>query len=122
MNTYDEYGVPGAGNVGRFQYTGQVWLSKLERGILEPENRLTMEEWTSGDRIWLVDLVAPFATAENQQRELMLADLIAGPLAGKAFSFHETDPKTGSRRVRNIDADAAEKLTAAIKAAVDAES
>ena len=29
VNTYDEYGVPGAGNVGRFQYTGQVWLSEL---------------------------------------------------------------------------------------------
>ena len=27
INTYDDYGVPGAGNVGRFQYTGQMWLS-----------------------------------------------------------------------------------------------
>jgi RHS repeat-associated protein len=26
INTYDEYGVPGAGNGGRFQYTGQMWL------------------------------------------------------------------------------------------------
>jgi hypothetical protein len=26
---YDEYGVPGAANVGRFQYTGQAWLSEL---------------------------------------------------------------------------------------------
>ena len=25
-NTFDEYGKPGAGNVGRFQYTGQAWL------------------------------------------------------------------------------------------------
>src|SRR3546814_5045012 len=31
---------------------------KLDRGLIEPENRLTLEEWTSGDRIWLVDLVA----------------------------------------------------------------
>jgi RHS repeat-associated protein len=28
-NTYDEYGIPGAGNVGRFQYTGQAWLPEL---------------------------------------------------------------------------------------------
>jgi RHS repeat-associated protein len=28
-NTYDEYGIPGAGNVGRFQYTGQIWLPDL---------------------------------------------------------------------------------------------
>ncbi len=28
-NTYDEYGVPGAGNLGRFQYTGQAWVPEL---------------------------------------------------------------------------------------------
>jgi RHS repeat-associated protein len=26
VNTYDEYGVPGSANTGRFQYTGQMWL------------------------------------------------------------------------------------------------
>jgi RHS repeat-associated protein len=29
VNTYDEYGIPGAGNGGRFQYTGQAWLAEL---------------------------------------------------------------------------------------------
>lgn len=29
INTYDEYGVPGSTNAGRFQYTGQVWLPEL---------------------------------------------------------------------------------------------
>ncbi|MET1110930.1 MAG: RHS repeat-associated core domain-containing protein [Allosphingosinicella sp.] len=29
INTYDEYGIPGATNVGRFQYTGQAWLPEL---------------------------------------------------------------------------------------------
>jgi RHS repeat-associated protein len=29
VNTYDEYGIPGANNQGRFQYTGQIWLSEL---------------------------------------------------------------------------------------------
>ncbi|MBV9883490.1 MAG: RHS repeat-associated core domain-containing protein [Sphingomonadaceae bacterium] len=29
VDTYDEYGIPGAGNTGRFQYTGQAWLSEL---------------------------------------------------------------------------------------------
>jgi|CXWL01.1.fsa_nt_gi RHS repeat-associated protein len=27
-NTYDEYGIPGASNSGRFQYTGQMWLGE----------------------------------------------------------------------------------------------
>ena len=29
INTYDEHGVPGAGNLGRFQYTGQQWIPEL---------------------------------------------------------------------------------------------
>jgi RHS repeat-associated protein len=29
INSYDEYGVPGAGNDGRFQYTGQAYLPTL---------------------------------------------------------------------------------------------
>lgn len=29
INAYDEYGVPKSGNVGRFQYTGQIWLSEV---------------------------------------------------------------------------------------------
>lgn len=29
-NTYDEYGVPGAANAGRFQYTGQVWIPEAQ--------------------------------------------------------------------------------------------
>jgi RHS repeat-associated protein len=29
VNSYDEYGIPGAGNQGRFQYTGQAWLAEL---------------------------------------------------------------------------------------------
>ena len=29
IDTYDEYGVPGAANAGRFQYTGQMWIAEL---------------------------------------------------------------------------------------------
>lgn len=29
-NTYDEYGQPGSGNSGRFQYTGQMWLPQAQ--------------------------------------------------------------------------------------------
>lgn len=91
---------------------------KLEAGMIEPENRLTLEEWKSGDRIWLVDLIAPFADATNRHRELMIADLISKPLAGKAFSFHQTDPNTGARTVQKVAADAGEKLHAVIEAAL----
>lgn len=29
INRYDEYGIPQAGNVGRFQYTGQTWFGEV---------------------------------------------------------------------------------------------
>ena len=29
LNSYDEYGIPGVANQGRFQYTGQAWLPEL---------------------------------------------------------------------------------------------
>lgn len=29
VNRYDEYGIPQAGNLGRFQYTGQTWIPEL---------------------------------------------------------------------------------------------
>jgi cytolysin-activating lysine-acyltransferase len=96
----------------------EVAEKKLQNGMIEPENRLTLEEWTSGDRIWLVDLIAPFADATNRHREVMIADLISKPLAGKAFSFHQTDPATGVRTVQTVAADAGEKLHAVIEAAL----
>ena len=37
-NVYDEYGRPGAANQGRFQYTGQMWLS--EAGLYHYKARL----------------------------------------------------------------------------------
>ena len=96
---------------------GPAAVAKLEAGMIEPANRLTLEEWTNGNQIWLVDLVAPFATPENKQREIMIADLITGPLKNKAFQFHQTDPQSGKRTVQTVAADAGEKLKKAMAAA-----
>ena len=86
--------------------------------MIEPENRLTPEEWQSGPKIWLVDLIAPFANDINKHREIMIADLISGPLAAQEFNFHQTDPATGQRSVRTVAADSGEKLREAIERAV----
>jgi cytolysin-activating lysine-acyltransferase len=95
---------------------GKAAEQKLEKGMLEPEDRLTPEEWRSGEALWLVDLVAPFADADNRQREIMIADLISGPLAGQEIKFHLTNPSTGSREVQTIAADAGAKLREALEA------
>jgi len=90
-------------------------VAKLDKGMIEPENRLALEEWNGGDQVWLVDLIAPFANAENKQRELMIADLISKPLKGIEFRFHQTDPATGKRVVQTVAADAGDKLLEAVK-------
>ncbi|HKX79907.1 MAG TPA: toxin-activating lysine-acyltransferase [Novosphingobium sp.] len=94
---------------------------KLQGGMIEPANRLTLEEWISGEAIWLVDLIAPFANEQNKHREIMIADLISGPLSGKAFKFHQTDPNSGKRSVQEVAADAGAKLKAAIEQAAAAQ-
>lgn len=90
---------------------------KLDGGMIEPGNRLTLEEWAGGPETWLVDLIAPFATEANQQRELMIADLISKPLKGIEFKMHVTNPQTGKRTVQTVAANAGEQLKAAIEAA-----
>lgn len=97
---------------------GPQAVTKLDKGLLEEGNQLTLEDWQSGDEVWLVDLIAPFATAENRQRELMFADLISGPLAGVPFSFHQTDPATGKRTVQKVGADAGAQLKEALETAL----
>jgi cytolysin-activating lysine-acyltransferase len=100
--------------------TNEAGEAKLERGMIEPENRLTLEEWSGGDRLWLVDLIAPFANGTNKHLEIMMADLISKPLRGRSFLFHRTDPATGKRTAQRIEADAGEKLAEAIAAQVKA--
>ena len=91
--------------------------AKLDKGMVEPENRLSLDEWKGGDQIWLVDLIAPFANTENKQREIMIADLITGPLKGQEFRFHQTDPATGKRSVQVVSADAGDRLRQAVEEA-----
>jgi cytolysin-activating lysine-acyltransferase len=76
-----------------------IWakLSPAAEAKLENNERLTLPEWQSGDRLWLVELITPFASKENKLGEVMLADLMQGPFKDSPFSLHRTDPATGRR-------------------------
>jgi cytolysin-activating lysine-acyltransferase len=76
-----------------------IWakLSEAAEAKLEKSERLTLEEWKSGDRVWLVELISPFATKDNKLSEAMLLDLMQGPFKQTAFNLHRTDPATGRR-------------------------
>ncbi len=43
VNSYDEYGIPGASNAGRFQYTGQTWIPGT--GMYYYKNRFYSPTW-----------------------------------------------------------------------------
>jgi cytolysin-activating lysine-acyltransferase len=76
-----------------------IWakLSAEAEAKLEKGEHLRAEEWRSGDRVWLVEMISPFATPRNKLSEAMLLDLIQGPFRTTPFSLHRTDPKTGRR-------------------------
>jgi cytolysin-activating lysine-acyltransferase len=76
-----------------------IWakLSAAAEAKLEAGEHLSYDDWCSGDRVWLIELVSPFATQENKLTEAMLLDLIQGPFAHTAFNLHRTDPTTGRR-------------------------
>lgn len=76
-----------------------IWarLSQEAEARLEKGERLTPQDWRSGDRVWLVELIAPFASADNRISEAMLLDLMQGPFHTTPFNLHRTDPATGRR-------------------------
>jgi cytolysin-activating lysine-acyltransferase len=91
-----------------------IWarLSAQAEQRLENEERMQAEDWTSGDRVWLLELVSPFATPENKLSEAMLIDLIQGPFRQTPFSLHRTDPATGLRHKVHMDKHLAADLKA----------
>src|SRR5262245_54557524 len=50
-----------------------IWarLSEEAERCLEAGERLKPDDWRSGERVWLVELVSPFATPENKLIEAM---------------------------------------------------
>lgn len=76
-----------------------IWgrLSPAAEAKLEQGEWLTLEEWRSGERVWLIELISPFSTPENKLSEAMLLDLMQGPFRNTPFHLHRTDPATGRR-------------------------
>lgn len=90
----------------------------LSRDLLSPENKLHPDEWAGGANLWLVDIVAPFATLANRQLELMLGDLMTGPLKGREFRMLRTDVEAGSLNFTIVDDQAGSRLVGEMAAAI----
>lgn len=67
-------------------------MEKVERGEM-----LAAAEWRSGDEVCVIEMVAPYANAENKLAEAMLLDMAQGPFKNEPFSVFRTDIAAGRR-------------------------
>jgi cytolysin-activating lysine-acyltransferase len=71
---------------------------EVEKRLLSGMQRLRPEDWSSGDRLWLVELIVPAGVKNPKLVQGLLAELVKGPFAGQEFKTNAIDPKTGKRR------------------------
>lgn len=86
------YGPDRPVGVAFFATVGEEAEARLEGGAA----KLRPDEWKSGDRPWLIELVAPFGGQDE-----MLADLAANVFPGTGFKFHRVDA-AGNRVVETF--------------------
>ena len=72
---------------------------EVDKRLLAGGGALQAGEWKSGDILWLVEIISPFANAQNKLMDSMFQDLINNPFKGRSFRFTKTDPATGNRQV-----------------------
>jgi cytolysin-activating lysine-acyltransferase len=70
---------------------------EIDARFLAGKPVLKPEEWRSGDRIWVVDLVAPFGGAES-----ILRHMSEQALATEAFRLIRLNPENGSLQVQEL--------------------
>jgi cytolysin-activating lysine-acyltransferase len=65
-------------------------------------DRLRADEWHSGDKLWLMDLVAPSFVRKPKVIEMMLAELSQKAFEGRPFKFRRVDRKTGKTQASTV--------------------
>ena len=83
------------------------WASvsrETEDRLIAGGHKLRPDEWKGGDRLWLIELVAPFGAQDE-----ILADLKTSVFAGRPFKFHRSTPE--GRRVVETVSPSAETAT-----------
>ncbi len=70
---------------------------EAEKRLILNGGKLRNEDWNCGDRIWLIDLIAPFGGVEE-----MLKDMQKNQFPGKTLRLLVPDPKTGGVQTREL--------------------
>ena len=81
-----------------------AYLDEAAEASLEAGNaKLRPDQWKSGDRLWLVELVAAQALENNFLHARMLTDLTQGTLRGAGtIYYHTIDPSSRARIKKSI--------------------
>jgi cytolysin-activating lysine-acyltransferase len=81
-------------------FASWAFMSKeAEKRLLGNGGRLRPGDWQSGDRLWIIDLVAPYGGVED-----MLRDLRRNEFPDRTIRLVVPDPATGGIRARKIPA------------------
>lgn len=68
-----------------------------ETRLFQNGGKLRPEDWKSGDRLWIIDIVAPFGGVEN-----MLHDIRKTEFPDQGIRLITPDPKTGGITAREL--------------------
>ena len=75
-----------------------AFLSKeAEQRLFQNGGKLRPEDWNCGDRLWIIDIIAPFGGVEH-----MLHDLQTTEFPGRVLYLAAPDPKTGGVTARKL--------------------
>ena len=58
---------------------------ETEKRLMSGNARLAPQDWAAGDRLWLLELIAPFG-----HHDVMIKDLCDTVFAGQTFKMHRT--------------------------------
>lgn len=86
-----------------------AYLSPEGEARFKADGRIAPQDWGNdalfdaqkgivsnpGGTLWLIELIAPFHTSENQQRDLMMSDLLSTAFQGKSLKLQHVNPATG---------------------------
>lgn len=76
-----------------------------EKRLFQNGGKLRPEDWKCGDRLWIIDIVAPFGGVDN-----MLRDIRKNEFPDRVIRFMAPDLKTGGITARELPAYSSEEV------------